>query len=98
MLQQLVTTVRSGASRGLSVFANFVQADRNTATIDQLITLGLFYSGPFDARPQDDLGFAVGRTHVNNRVADGEALENAAELGPVLVQGSEYPVEVYYSI
>jgi porin len=98
MLRQQVTTVRGDASRGLSLFANFVQADRNTATIDQLITLGLFYSGPFDARTQDDLGFAVGRTHVNSRVADGEALENAAGLGPVLVQGSEYPVELYYSI
>jgi porin len=98
MLQQQVTTVRGDASRGLSLFANFVQADRNTATIDQLITLGLFYSGPFDARPQDDLGFAVGRTHVSSRVADDQELQNAVGLGPVLVQGSEYPVELYYSI
>ena len=98
MLQQQVTTVRGDVSRGLSLFANFVQADRNTATIDQLITLGLFYSGPFDVRPQDDLGFAVGRTHVNSRVADGQELQNAIGVGPVLVQGSEYPVEFYYSI
>ena len=98
MLQQQVTTVRGDASRGLSLFANFVQADRNTATIDQLITLGLFYSGPFDARPQDDLGFAVGRTHVSSRVADGQELQNAVGQGPVLVKGSEYPIEFYYSI
>lgn len=98
MAQQQVTTVRGDASRGLTLFANFVQADRNTATIDQLITLGLFYTGPFDARPQDDLGFAVGRTHVNNNVAQGQELQNANGLGPVAVQSSEYPVELYYSI
>jgi porin len=98
MAQQQVTTVRGDAARGLTLFANFVQADRNTATIDQLITLGLFYTGPFDARPQDDLGFAVGRTHVNNNVAQGQELRNANGLAPVAVQGSEYPVELYYSI
>ena len=98
MVQQQITTVDGNPSRGLSLFANFVQADRHTATIDQLITLGLFYMGPFDARPQDEFGFAVGRTHVNSRVADGQALQNGAGLGPVPVQSSEYPVELYYSI
>jgi porin len=98
MLQQQVTAVDGNHSRGLSLFANFVQADRHTATIDQLITLGLFYTGPFNARPQDELGFAVGRTHVNSRVADGQALQNEVGLGPVAVQGSEYPVELYYSL
>ena len=87
-----------GCLAGLDLFANFVQADRNTATIDQLITVGLFYTGPFDARPQDDLGFAVGRTHVNNNVAQGQELQNANGLGPVAVQSSEYPVELYYTI
>jgi porin len=98
MAQQQITTVRGDASRGLTLFANFVQADRSTATIDQLITVGLFYTGLFDARPQDDLGFAVGRTHVNNNVAQGQELQNANGLGPVAVQSSEYPVELYYSI
>src|SRR5258708_39458519 len=38
MLQQQVTGVQGGA-RGLSPFANFGQADRRTATIDQRINL-----------------------------------------------------------
>src|SRR5678816_3526283 len=97
MLQQQVTTRHEDPARGLSLFANFVQADRDTATIDQLITLGLFYTGPFDARPQDDIGFAIGRTHVNSRVADGQKLQNASGVGPVPVQGSEYPLELYYT-
>jgi porin len=97
MAQQQVTTVHGDASRGLSVFANFVQADRDTATIDQLFTVGIFYTGPFNARPQDDIGFAIGRTHVNSKVAEGQQLQNAAGRGPVAVQGSEYPVELYYT-
>jgi porin len=98
MLQQQITSRHEDRARGLTVFGNFVQADRDTAVIDQLITVGLFYTGPFDARPQDDLGFAVGRTRVNSRVADGQRLQNGIGLGPVAVQTSEYPVELYYSI
>jgi porin len=98
VLQQQVSTRDGDSTRGLTVFGNFVQADRNTAVIDQLITVGVFYTGPFDARPQDQLGFAVGRTHVNSRVADGQQLQNANGLGPVPVQNSEYPIELYYSI
>ena len=97
MAQQQVTTVHGDASRGLTLFANFVQADRDTATIDQLIIVGLFYTGPLNARPQDDIGFAVGRTHVNNNVAQGQQLQNANGLGPVAVESSEYPVELYYT-
>jgi porin len=97
MLQQQVTAVRGDVSRGLTLFANFVQADRDTASIDQLITVGVFYAGPFAARAQDNIGFAVGRTHVNSRVADAERLLDTVGLGPVPVQGSEYPVEVYYT-
>ena len=97
MAQQQVTTVHGDASRGLTLFANFVQADRDTATIDQLIIVGLFYTGPLNARPQDDIGFGVGRTHVNNSVAQGQQLQNANGLGPVAVQTSEYPFELYYT-
>jgi porin len=97
MLQQQVTSVRGDPTRGLTLYANWVQADRDTATIDQLFTFGVVYTGPFDARPQDDVGFAVGVTHVNNKVAQGQELQNANGLGPVAVQGSEYPFELYYS-
>lgn len=97
--QQQLTAVPGDASRGLSLFANYVQADRDTATINQLISLGVLYTGPFDARPQDVLGFAVGRTQVNPRVADGQTLQNNTGLGPpVPVQGTEYPFELFYNI
>ena len=48
-------------------------------------------------RPKDDIGFAVGTTHINDRVARPEAAQNAAGQGPVAVQHSEYAFELYYT-
>jgi porin len=45
MLQQQISTRDGDRARGLTVFGNFVQADRDTAVIDQVITVGLFYNG-----------------------------------------------------
>ena len=42
--------------------------------------------GLFDSRPEDDVAFAIGTTHVNDRVADEEGIE-----------GSEYAAEIYYT-
>lgn len=81
----------------LSVFVNAVMADKRTSTTDRQIAAGLVYTGPFKARPDDDVGFAVGTTHVNSRVADVEALQNALRSGPVAVQKSEYAFELYYT-
>jgi porin len=80
----------------LSVFLNVVMADKRTSTIDRQIAAGLIYTGPLSWRPDDDIGFAVGTTHVNSRVADAEKLENAAG-DSVAVQGSEYAFELYYT-
>jgi porin len=70
----------------LKVFLNLVVADKRTSTTDRQFAVGLVYTGLFDARPQDDVGLAVGTTHVNNRVADAEGIE-----------GSEYVAELYYT-
>jgi porin len=57
----------------------------------------LTYTGPFQCRREDDIGFAVGTTHVNSRVAWSEELQNLAGLGPVAVQSNEYSLEFYYT-
>jgi len=103
MARQQLTRHKNDASRGLTVFGNWVQADAHTATVDQLLTVGLIYSGPFDYRPHDDIAFAAGKTHANSRIADGQRIANASipigsGISPIPVQsGSEYPFEVYYS-
>jgi porin len=98
-LQQQVTRFDvDDPSRGLSLFFNATIADQRTATTDNQIALGLICKGAFDLRPNDEIALAVGRTHVNSRVADGQRLQNGAGLGPVDVQDSEYAVELYYGL
>ncbi|TCL75980.1 carbohydrate porin [Rhizobium sp. BK251] len=70
----------------LSLFFNFVTADKQTSTTDRQIAAGLTFTGFWDARPKDDIGFAVGTTHVNSRVSTSE--------DPL---GSEYAFELYYT-
>lgn len=94
MGQQQIT--RNATGGGLSVFGNMVQADPRTDLVDQMISIGLLYSGPFASRPDDRLGFAIGRDRVSGRVASAERLVNAAGLGPVPVQGYEYIAELNY--
>ena len=81
----------------LTLFFNAVAADNRTSTTDRQIAAGLTYTGLLNARPKDDIGFAVGTTHINHRVARTEAAQNAAGQGPVAVQHSEYAFELYYS-
>jgi porin len=87
----------SAFSCGLSLFLNATIADRRTAFIDAQLAGGLVYTGPFRSRPEDDVGFAIGATHVNSRVAWSEMLQNLAAPGPATVQNSEYVAEVYYT-
>jgi len=97
-LQQLTRPSAAEPNRGLSAFLNVTFADRQTAAIDSQIAVGMVYTGPFESRPADDIGLGLGRTHVNSRVANAERLQNAAGLGPVGVQTSEYVGEIYYSL
>jgi porin len=83
-------------TRRLSVFGNIVQADPHTDLVDQMISIGLLYDGPFAARPDDRLGLAIGRDRVSGRVASAQRLLNAAGAGPVPVQGYEYIAELNY--
>ena len=96
-LQQVIHPSRADSAGTLSLFLNATMADRRTATTDYQIAGGLIYAGPFQTRPEDDIGFAVGTTHVNSRVAWSEELQNLAGLGPVAVQSNEYSMEFYYT-
>jgi porin len=96
--QQVLRYNADDAARGLSLFLNATFTDRRTATIDNQIAVGLISKGNFDARPDDEIGLAFGRTHVNHRVAHGERLQNEVAPDSVAVQHSEYAVELYYGL
>jgi porin len=96
--QRLTAGVGTDSKRGLSVFANATYADRRTSTIDSQVAVGMLYQGPFAWRSADELGIAVGETHVNPRVADVERLQNARDYGLPAVQTSEWVAEAFYNI
>lgn len=80
------------------VFFSGAAADRRTSTTDNVLMGGAIFAGVVPGRPTDDIGVAIGRTHVNDRIAAVQRLQNAAGLGPVDVQSSEYVGELYYTL
>jgi porin len=97
-LQRLTAAPVDGSKRGVSVFFNATFADRRTSKLDNQIAAGVFYTSPFASRPADEVGFSIGRTHVNSRIAAVEELQDATGVTPVGVQSSEYVGEVFYSL
>lgn len=101
--QQLTRPHADDGMRGLSAFLNVTQTDRRTSQTDNQIAFGMFYTGWFDSRPRDVLAVAVGRTQINPRYADNEALGVIASQGfapNALVRrlDAEYAVEAYYNL
>jgi porin len=96
--QRLTAPAGVTSQRGVSVFLNGTYADHRTSGLDSQIALGMLYTGPSSARAADELGFALGETHVNPRIGDLETLENDDGRTPVAVQGTEYVGEVFYKV
>jgi porin len=95
-LEQQVTG--EAGAKGVVIFLNATQADRNTSHIDRQISLGMELKQPF-GRPLDFIGLGIGATDANSRQADYQRLFNAqhpSDQGLVL-DGYEYDSEVFYS-
>jgi carbohydrate-selective porin OprB len=71
-------------------------ADRRTSMLDDQIFWGLVQYGLGPWRPRDGYGIAVGTTHVNPNVANGQIWANALGVGPGFVQRNEYVTEAWY--
>jgi porin len=82
-----------GRSRGLAVFFNFARNDPRTSTQLDQQTAGFYYTAPFMARPRDQIGFAVGRSHYNSRAARRLEITNPGLEKPT----SEYTSELFYA-
>lgn len=94
--QQQVTVNAAGG--GLSILASVVQADSRVVFLDQMLMVGAVYTAPFPSRPNDSIGFAVGRDRVSGKVADGQRLLDAIGLRQGPTQGSEYLAEASYTV
>ncbi|MGN6517737.1 MAG: carbohydrate porin [Rhizomicrobium sp.] len=83
--------------KGLTLFLRYLQSDRRTSVTDKQFALGGIYKGAIPGRDDDAIALAFGTTHVNDRVAEGESLHNAAGLLPnTPVQHTEYTAELDY--
>ncbi len=93
---------RNASGSTLELFANLVQASEDTNRVDQMITLGAWLEAPFAGRPDDRIGFAVGRTHISDRLTDAQRRFNASlpagSTDAVDVQRVEYPMELNYHV
>jgi porin len=87
--QQLTGRFDGEEASGLAVFLNVVQAERRTGRLDSQIGVGLTYTDPLHRGAHEQVGIAIGRTHVNRRAAAYDRIERANSPGPQ----SEYLAE-----
>lgn len=106
LAQQQLTTQGGSRNRGISLILQAVLNDHQTAKTDNYQSIVLTWRGPFDARPQDEIGLGVGRIHINSTYSrmrsnqnnlHGEIDYNSPAYIPVQ-DGSEYNYEVYYNL
>ncbi len=86
-VEQQLTSTGSGR-QGLHSFANFTWHDRDTNKVDNSQQIGVKYIGLADSQPNDILGLAVNRVHVNDRFVDSR---------PAFDASAEYNIELNYS-
>lgn len=82
ILQRL--TNEDGGARGWYASLNTSVADHRTSYQDYQIAFEIKHTGTFAWRPQDEVGFAVGTTHVNSAALNPNA------------GGNEVPIEAWY--
>lgn len=82
ILQRL--TVDGPKAQGWYTFFNTTVADHRTSYQDYQIAWGVRHTGTFASRPEDEVGFAVGTTHVNTAALTPNA------------GGNEIPFEAWY--
>lgn len=102
--RQQLSTVAGDAQRGLSMTASATFQDRATTPVSNYQKVSLIYTGPFAARPRDDIGFGVARMGVSHRMRRNADAANASsglnydDPGFVPVQHAQLQAELHYRI
>ncbi|ORJ24096.1 carbohydrate porin [Rouxiella badensis] len=106
LVQQQLTSVAGDNTRGLTLTVQGVMNDKKTSKTDNYQSVAVTYKGIFDSRPKDELGFGVGRIHVNSDYTATQRDQDAANgvdnyNNPTYLpvqSGSEVNYELYYGI
>ncbi|ANF82406.1 porin [Acinetobacter sp. NCu2D-2] len=93
-VEQQLTSTGSGL-QGLHSFANFTWHDRVTTKVDNSQQVGVKYIGLVDSHPNDILGLAVNRVHVNDRFIASQETKEKPNFA--YNASAEYNVELNYS-
>jgi len=81
---------------GLKASMLFVVTDPRTAQFQGKAAMSLAWSGPFAARPQDEIGVGVGVSGYNPRVTDSQQAQVDNGLRALPAVRREYVAEAYY--
>jgi porin len=65
-------------ARGLDAFINFGIGDSRVNEVDRSMNAGLTWTGPFDARPTDKLGFGIGIAHAGDPLQQAQLVQGNA--------------------
>ncbi|MFJ4156248.1 carbohydrate porin [Pseudomonas sp. NPDC089752] len=102
--KQQLTSVGSDTSRGLTVVASATFMDRASTPVDSYQKAALLYTGLFDSRPGDTLGFGVARIHGSSRflrnaqTANEQSGATFEDPGYVPEQHTMYVAELNYRV
>lgn len=94
MADQQVWSSHDG--RAVTLFANFSRSDPDVDRVDRVMSLGVWWWGPFVGRPRDRLGLAIGQNRVGAPAREAERLGRSADAGQGALPRHEVPVELNY--
>lgn len=96
--RQQVIAPQSDGSGALNAFASATLTDGRTNLIRSIVVAGATFSGVVPGRPRDEIGFAFGRTRVNDRLTEAQEESRYAGLLAAGPQRGEIAAELTYSI
>ena len=105
VLRQRLAHIDSDANRPVELFTQAHFNRKDTSYIKSSLNLGITAKGLFDARPADEIGFALGRVEISPQFAkrqrlinqlNGETDFDSPDFIPI--QSKEYSAEAYYGI
>ncbi|EPL6128681.1 TPA: carbohydrate porin [Klebsiella aerogenes] len=106
LAQQQLSAQGGSTDRGITLTLQAVMNDHKTSKTDNYQSIAVTWKGPFDARPQDEIGVGAARIHVNSAYTrmlrqenafNGETDYNSPTYLPVQ-EGAEYNYELYYNV
>lgn len=95
--QQLKAAAPDGGG-ALSAFANVSLFSPQSAGNRSVAAIGINYTGLIPSRPRDEIGFAIGRARLNERITEAARTVNASGMATVAVRTSEVAAELNYAV